>query len=362
MSKRISTLIPFMLVLISVSLVDIGVASRTFKAVMQQLRPNAQTTLRGVFGKSTGNRKQLETQKTFSFALSSSAHALEMAYRVQMFDNSSIRPAETLSTASSQLSASSTCSFPSAGPTVRQGKLVQPQKDDPRMNKGVLITIIVVPVCFGVIMVSSLVSWICQGTSLANRMTSACTTRQHLDLDVDTQLSDGILSFEPWLRRLNSFHTARKVRTACALDYAVLQAATNNFSSDNLLGRGGSGCAYKARLNEDFLVAVKKLHEDGRHIDQDFQTEIDLMSKVRHENLVSLLGFCIYGQQRFLVYELMQNGSLDEQLHGYLQGSSLSWHLRMKIALDAARGLEHLHEHCSPPVIHRDFKSSNILL
>ncbi|KAK7246015.1 hypothetical protein RIF29_40872 [Crotalaria pallida] len=90
--------------------------------------------------------------------------------------------------------------------------------------------------------------------------------------------------------------------------------------------------------------------------------EVDLLSKIQHPNIISLLGCSINGHTKFIIYELMQNGSLEAQLHGPSHGSALTWHMRMKIALDTARGLEYLHEHCYPPVIHRDMKSSNILL
>lgn len=87
-----------------------------------------------------------------------------------------------------------------------------------------------------------------------------------------------------------------------------------------------------------------------------------MLSKFQHQNIISLLGYCIHSNAQFLVYEMMQNGSLEFQLHGPPRGSALTWHLRMKIALDVARGLEYLHERCNPPVIHRDLKSSNVLL
>ncbi|KHG30143.1 hypothetical protein F383_11668 [Gossypium arboreum] len=92
------------------------------------------------------------------------------------------------------------------------------------------------------------------------------------------------------------------------------------------------------------------------------QNEVDWMIKIQHQNIVSLLGYCIHGESKLLVYEMMQNGSLESQLHGPTRGSALTWQLRMKIAIDVARALEYLHEHCNPPVIHRDIKSSNILL
>ncbi|MBA0811499.1 hypothetical protein Gohar_003394, partial [Gossypium harknessii] len=92
------------------------------------------------------------------------------------------------------------------------------------------------------------------------------------------------------------------------------------------------------------------------------QNEVDWLIKIQHQNIVSLLGYCIHGESKLLVYEMMQNGSLESQLHGLTRGSALTWQLRMKIAIDVARALEYLHEHCNPPVIHRDIKSSNILL
>ncbi|KAL0381979.1 UNVERIFIED_CONTAM: putative receptor-like protein kinase [Sesamum calycinum] len=95
---------------------------------------------------------------------------------------------------------------------------------------------------------------------------------------------------------------------------------------------------------------------------KEFQTEVELLSKIQHPNIITLLGYSIHADTRLLIYELMEYGSLETQLHGPSRGSALTWNLRMKIALDAARGLEYLHEHCHPPVIHRDLKSSNILL
>ncbi|KAJ7533887.1 hypothetical protein O6H91_13G069200 [Diphasiastrum complanatum] len=149
---------------------------------------------------------------------------------------------------------------------------------------------------------------------------------------------------------------------ACKLDYATLEAATQGFSSASLLGEGGFGSVYKAKLSNGCYAAVKKLFSEGLQAKEDFQAEIELMERVRHPNLLSFIGFSSHEEQHLLVYELMENGSLYDHLQGPLQGSGLTWNLRLKIALDAAKGLEHLHDHCNPPVIHRDFKSSNILL
>ncbi|KAG6643748.1 probable receptor-like protein kinase At1g80640 isoform X2 [Carya illinoinensis] len=143
---------------------------------------------------------------------------------------------------------------------------------------------------------------------------------------------------------------------------SALNSATDYFRDGNVLGEGGFGCVYKAQLDDNLNVAVKKLNCETQDAEKEFENEVDLLSKTQHPNIISLLGCCIHCKTRFIVYELMQNGSLEIQLHGPSRGSALTWHKRMKIALDAARGLEYLHEHCNPSVIHRDLKSSNILL
>lgn len=170
------------------------------------------------------------------------------------------------------------------------------------------------------------------------------------------------LSMVPFLGRLNSLRLAGKMGPVSVIEYQLLEAATNNFSQSNILGEGGSGRVYRAQFDEKVPAAVKKLDVAGQDAERDFENEVDWLSKIRHQNIVSLLGYCIHGEARFLVYEMMHNGSLETQLHGPSQGSSLTWHLRMKIAVDVARALEYLHERCNPPVIHRDLKSSNILL
>ncbi|KAH0920494.1 hypothetical protein HID58_028154 [Brassica napus] len=146
-------------------------------------------------------------------------------------------------------------------------------------------------------------------------------------------------------------------------EYQLLESATNKFSESNVLSRGGRGCLYRACLDEKSSVTVKKIDGGGdTDIEKQFENEVDWLAKIKHQNIISILGFSVYRQTRCIVYEMMQNGSLESQLHGPSQGSGLTWQLRMKIAVDIARGLEYLHEHCHPPVVHRDLKSSNILL
>ncbi|XP_062223886.1 probable receptor-like protein kinase At1g80640 [Phragmites australis] len=187
--------------------------------------------------------------------------------------------------------------------------------------------------------------------------------RSRRDLDSkDTQSSDTArIAFVPMLNSFNSFKTSKN-GAAAMMDYASLEAATGKFSESNVLGVGGFGCVYKANFDRGVVAAVKRLGGGGQECEKEFENELDLLGRIRHPNIVSLVGFCIHEENRFIVYELMDNGSLETQLHGPSHGSALTWHIRMKIALDTARGLEYLHEHCSPPVIHRDLKSSNILL
>ncbi|XP_041991072.1 probable receptor-like protein kinase At1g80640 [Salvia splendens] len=148
---------------------------------------------------------------------------------------------------------------------------------------------------------------------------------------------------------------------ALMMDFKKIESATDNFRETNILGAGGFGCVYQGHLQPaNISIAVKKL-SNADAITQ-FQTEVELLSKIEHPNIITLLGYCIHGETRLLVYQLMHNGSLETQLHGPSKGSALTWHLRLKIALDVARGLEYLHKHCRPRIIHRDLKSSNILL
>ncbi|XP_074287077.1 putative receptor-like protein kinase At1g80640 [Silene latifolia] len=155
---------------------------------------------------------------------------------------------------------------------------------------------------------------------------------------------------------------AKSRGTVITMEYKLLESTTDNFDERNILGVGGFGIVYKAKLDSNCYVAVKKIDGGGQDAEKEFENEVELLSNIRHQNIITLLGYCFHGDSKLLVYELMENGCLEDQLHGAARGSALSWHMRMKIALDIARGLEFLHEHCNPPVIHRDLKSSNILL
>uniref|UniRef100_A0A2P2LR63 non-specific serine/threonine protein kinase n=1 Tax=Rhizophora mucronata TaxID=61149 RepID=A0A2P2LR63_RHIMU len=146
----------------------------------------------------------------------------------------------------------------------------------------------------------------------------------------------------------------------------VLRNVTKNFAPENELGRGGFGVVYKGELDDGTNIAVKRMEAgviSTKALDE-FQSEIAVLSKVRHRHLVSLLGYSIEGNERILVYEYMPQGALSKHLFRWksLKMEPLSWKRRLNIALDVARGMEYLHSLAHQSFIHRDLKSSNILL
>ncbi|KAG9450964.1 hypothetical protein H6P81_010929 [Aristolochia fimbriata] len=141
--------------------------------------------------------------------------------------------------------------------------------------------------------------------------------------------------------------------------YKDLQKATYNFTT--LIGQGAFGPVYNAQMSTGETVAVKVLATNSNQGEREFQTEVMLLGRLHHRNLVNLVGYCAEKGQHMLIYVYMSNGSLASHLYSETH-DPLSWGLRVYIALDVARGLEYLHDGAIPPVIHRDIKSSNILL
>ncbi|KAJ9567719.1 hypothetical protein OSB04_003685 [Centaurea solstitialis] len=142
-----------------------------------------------------------------------------------------------------------------------------------------------------------------------------------------------------------------------------LEVATNGFSDENVIGEGGYGIVYSGVLVDNTMVAVKNLLNNRGQAEKEFKVEVEAIGRVRHKNLVRLLGYCAEGAQRILVYEYVNNGNLEQWLHGDVGPiSPLTWEIRMNIVLGTAKGLTYLHEGLEPKVVHRDIKSSNILL
>ncbi|KAI7756982.1 hypothetical protein M8C21_025205 [Ambrosia artemisiifolia] len=142
-----------------------------------------------------------------------------------------------------------------------------------------------------------------------------------------------------------------------------LETATNRFSKDNVVGEGGYGVVYRGQLVNGSPVAIKKILNNVGQAEKEFRVEVEAIGHVRHKNLVRLLGYCIEGTHRLLVYEYVNNGNLEQWLHGAMrQHGYLTWEARMKVILGTAKALSYLHEAIEPKVVHRDIKSSNILL
>ncbi|KAG6741397.1 hypothetical protein POTOM_054631 [Populus tomentosa] len=154
-----------------------------------------------------------------------------------------------------------------------------------------------------------------------------------------------------------------------ALSLEELKEKTDNFGSKALIGEGSYGRVYYASLENGKAVAVKKLDVASEpETNFEFLTQVSMVSRLKNENVVELLGYCVEGNLRVLAYEFATMGSLHDILHGRkgVQGAQpgpvLDWIQRVKIAVDAARGLEYLHEKLQPAIIHRDIRSSNVLL
>ncbi|KAK9052491.1 hypothetical protein SSX86_029120 [Deinandra increscens subsp. villosa] len=141
--------------------------------------------------------------------------------------------------------------------------------------------------------------------------------------------------------------------------YKDIQNATRNFTM--ILGQGSFGPVYKAVMPTGETVAVKALASDSNQGEKEFQTEVSLLGRLHHRNLVNLVGYCVDKRQRMLIYEYMRNGSLASFLYNE-EKPTLNWEERLQIALDISHGIEYLHDGAVPPIIHRDLKSANILL
>ncbi|XWS26177.1 hypothetical protein CRYUN_Cryun26dG0008700 [Craigia yunnanensis] len=179
------------------------------------------------------------------------------------------------------------------------------------------------------------------------------TTKQDDDNSSSDDGEDGF-ALSPFLVRSSSLSTLSKNGFATFIDYKMLEKGTENFNHIHILGEGGFGPIYKAILDNGSEVAVKKLICSTQIAQREFENEVQLLCTFHHRNVISFHGYSIENETGFVVHEFMQNGPS--------HGSGLTWHTRLKIALDIACGLEYLHERCIPPIIHRGLKSSNILL
>ncbi|XP_023879915.1 G-type lectin S-receptor-like serine/threonine-protein kinase At4g27290 isoform X2 [Quercus suber] len=207
------------------------------------------------------------------------------------------------------------------------------EKDKQKM-KVIMIVVVAIAVVFGVLLITYCIS---KRTNFREKMENNVI----IDQNIEGQSEDMEVPF---------------------FTLATIVIATNNFSSCNKLGEGGFGLVYKGTLIDGKEIAVKRLSQKSGQGFSEFKNEVILIAKLQHRNLVRLLGYCIEGDEKMLIYEYMPNGSLDSFIFDQTKAKVLGWSMRFNIICGIARGLLYLHEDSRLRIIHRDLKASNILL
>lgn len=221
---------------------------------------------------------------------------------------------------------------------------------------------------------------VCFGKKKVHNSVQPTITRAGSDGDNGMTSNNSIFSRSSTIRRQSS-RAMRRQRSGTSSKHAdraeefslaELAMATNDFSFENKIGAGSFGVVYRGKLRDGREVAIKRGETSQKmrkfqEKESAFESELAFLSRLHHKHLVRLVGYCEDGDERLLVYEYMKNGALYDHLHdrnNIEKSNSVinSWKMRIKIALDAARGIEYLHNYAVPPIIHRDIKSSNILL
>ncbi|PIM97968.1 Serine/threonine protein kinase/TGF-beta stimulated factor [Handroanthus impetiginosus] len=175
-------------------------------------------------------------------------------------------------------------------------------------------------------------------------------------------LTYGVILLRKRHKRLKALKIKREDLELPLFELATIAAAKNNFSVENLIGEGGFGPIYKGNLSAEQVIAVKRMSETSTQGSEEFKNEVTLIAKLQHKNLVRLLGCCITGKEKLLIYEYMQHKSLDYFIFDKNKSALLTWPKRFDIIMGIARGLLYLHHDSRLKIIHRDLKTSNILL
>ncbi|WRX27130.1 Protein kinase domain - like 10 [Theobroma cacao] len=229
----------------------------------------------------------------------------------------------------------------------------------PKSLNAKLIIGLVLGICFGTGLVITLLAlWILS----KRRIIPGGDTDK---IELDTFSSNSFSGVPPQTDKDASLVMLFPNKTNEVKDLTIFELlkATDNFNQENIIGCGGFGLVYKAILADGTKLAVKKLSGDFGLMEREFKAEVEALSTAQHENLVSLQGYCVHEGFRLLIYSYMENGSLDYWLHEKADGpSQLDWPTRLKIARGASNGLAYMHQICEPHIVHRDIKSSNILL
>ncbi|RHN59753.1 putative protein kinase RLK-Pelle-CR4L family [Medicago truncatula] len=250
-----------------------------------------------------------------------------------------------------------------------------PSKSGTWSNKNVAFLVVGCVGCTSLLLVLSFFLYkYCKGTACKSSRVHDSGRLDDLDRENESQPRANHAVLEKRLSHVISMGNGGTLLEEISLQ--TLLEATNNFSEENKIGVGSFGSVYRAKLEDGKEVAIKRAEISStstshanfgvtkRQEDTDsaFVNELESLSRLHHKNLVKLLGFYEDKNERILVYEYMNNGSLNDHLHKFQTSTIMSWSGRIKVALDAARGIEYLHKYAQPPIIHRDIKTSNILL
>nr|XP_034906391.1 G-type lectin S-receptor-like serine/threonine-protein kinase RKS1 [Populus alba] len=234
---------------------------------------------------------------------------------------------------------------------VDRAELAKYEKSGPLANKGIK-AILIVSVVVTLFLIIFLVCWFVRKRRKArdrkgrNEFPLSLTSRSHSSRELP----------------INEFEEGTTSSDLPLFDLSVIAAATNNFSDANKLGEGGFGSVYKGLLHDGKEIAVKRLAKYSGQGINEFRNEVELIAKLQHRNLVRILGCCIQGREKMLIYEYLPNKSLDSFIFSMSRRSQLDWSTRHNIICGIARGILYLHQDSRLRIIHRDLKASNVLL
>ncbi|KAK3445980.1 hypothetical protein EUGRSUZ_A01746 [Eucalyptus grandis] len=197
---------------------------------------------------------------------------------------------------------------------------------------------------------------------MRRQLCSTQGSRESTQENLDFCLYDSEKRIKMWMDSSQFEEEDKKGIEVPFFDLEIILQATNNFSDQNKLGRGGFGPVYKATFPGGQEIAVKRLSSGSGQGLEEFKNEVVLIAKLQHRNLVRLVGYCVEGDEKMLLYEYMPNKSLDSFIFDRTRCTLLTWEIRFEIILGIARGMLYLHQDSRLRIIHRDLKTSNILL